>query len=316
MNKFQIFLSHTYEERKLADAFKWLIETISNNEITAWYSSDPKPSGGTELGDWRKLVHKKLDETNEVIAIITPESNNMSWIAYETGFSRGLKKITTPLYYFMTQPQLKFFDSNISAYKGNDPAQIISIVSELFKKADIEVTDNMSRHVWPGLIELYMKRIADQEEALRGRQLFQDHFHDARLSEAMENVVWYAAWTQILENNDEVKWSKDTLKCWSTDNRIRFVGETGETIYPMEGIRSNRGVIAMAYWSEGSIPICGTVMMQTNIDGSNYVGTWSGHTARSLQSGMLEFVRGNVFMTTDEEKRDQWYEKRIAPNSE
>ncbi|MEM7086755.1 MAG: hypothetical protein AAF489_11265 [Bacteroidota bacterium] len=312
MKKFQIFLSHTYEERKLADAFKWLIETVSNNEISAWYSSDPRPSGGVELGNWRKQVHKRLVDTNEVIAIITPESNDMSWIAYETGFSRGLKKITTPLYYFMTRRQMKFFDSNISAFKGNDRSEIIGILSELFKKAGIKVTEDMSEHVWPGLINVYMKRISDQEEALRGRQLFQDHFHDARLSEDMEEITWYAAWTKVLDNNDEMKWSKDQLKCWSTDNRIRFVGEAETTIYPMEGVRSKRGVIAMSYWSEGTIPICGTVMMQSNLEGSTYIGTWSGHTSQSLQSGLLEFVRGNVFMTKSEEERDEWYEKRTS----
>jgi hypothetical protein len=306
MKNIQIFLSHTYEERNLADAFKWLIETISNNEITAWYSSDPRPSGGVELGDWRELVHKKLGEIDEVIAIITPESNNLSWIAYETGFSRGLKKLTTPLYYFMNRSQMKFFDRNVSAYKGNDTSEIIALLSELFKKAEIPITDDMVKILWAGPLEVYKTRIIDQEEALRGRQLFQDHFHDAKLSEAMEKIVWYAAWTQILENNDEVKWSKDSLKCWSTDNRIRFVGEAKETIYPMEGVRSSRGVIAMSYWSEGTIPICGTVMMQSNLDGTTYTGNWSGHTARSLKTGMLEMVRGNVYMTSNKKERDQW----------
>ncbi|MEM7187393.1 MAG: hypothetical protein AAF466_12105 [Bacteroidota bacterium] len=312
MKELQIFLSHTYEERKLADAFKWLVETASNKKIRAWYSSDPRPTGGTELGDWRELVHQKLDETDEVIAIITPESNNLSWIAYETGFSRGLKKLTTPLYYFMNRKQMKFFDRNVSAYKGNDNSEVIGLLSELFKKADIEVTKDMINFNWAGSLEVYMKRISEQEEALRGRQLFQDHFHDAKLSEDMENRVWYAAWTKINEDNTEVVWSKDSLKCWSTDNRIRFVGEAEETIYPMEGVRSTRGVIAMSYWSEGTIPICGTVMLQTNLDGTVYTGNWSGHTSQSLKSGLLEMVRGNVFMSNDEQERDEWLEARTS----
>jgi len=83
----------------------------------------------------------------------------------------------------------------------------------------------------------------------------------------------------------------------------------------MEGIRSNRDVIAMSYWSEGTISICGTVMVQSNLVGSTYIGTRSGHTVRSLQTGLLEFVCGNVFITISEEESDQWYEKRIAPKS-
>lgn len=312
MKALKIFLSHTYEERKLADAFKWLVETVSNNQIMAWYSSDPRPTGGTELGDWRDLVHVKLDESDEVIAIITPESNGLSWIAYETGFSHGLNKITTPLYFFMNVSHIKLFDHNVSAFKGHDASEIIGLLSELFKKAEIEVTKDMIDFTWAGPIEVYMKRISEQEEALRGRQLFQDHFHDAKLSEDMENKIWYAAWTQIKDDDTEVLWSKDSLKCWSTSNRIRFVGEAEETIYPMEGVRSSHGMIAMSYWSEGVIPICGTVMLQTNLDGSAYNGNWSGHTSRSLKSGRLEMVRGNVFMTLDEKERDEWLAENTA----
>ena len=313
MKNLKIFLSHTYEERKLADSFKWLIETVSNNQISVWYSSDPRPTGGSELGDWRDLIHKKLDDSDEVIAIVTPESNNLSWIAYETGFSHALKKLTTPVYYFMNLGHVQFFDHNVSAYKGTDTSEIIGLLSELFKKAEIAINEDMVKFSWTGPLEVYMKRISEQEESLRGRQLFQDHFHDAKLSEAMENIVWYAAWTQVKDNNEEVKWSKDSLKCWSTDNRIRFVGEAEETIYPMEGIRSNRGIIAMSYWSEGTIPICGTVMLQSNLDGSTYTGNWSGHTSRSLKTGMLEMVRGNVYMTADEKERDAWYEEKTTP---
>ena len=313
MAKYRIFLSHTYEERHLAEAFKNLLETLSNKQITAWYSSDPRPSGGTELGDWRKQIDVELNTANKVIAIITPESNTRPWIAYETGYTHGIKKLTTPLFFFMKREQVLFFDSNLTSYQGSDPNQVYDILNELFKKADFPMQEPEKQKIyWTPVIEDYLEKVRGEEEKLRGRQLFQDHFHDAKLTEAMENKTWYAAWVRSMDDGSAIEWSRDQLTCWSTHNRIRFVGEGVKSIYPMEGVRSRIGYIALSYWSAGQIPICGTVLMKPNLSGMKYTGTWSGHSAETLDVDTLKLVHGRVFMTLDQEERDAWLEEHTT----
>ena len=317
---YHLFLSHTYEERHLADAFKTLVERVSYRDITAWYSSDPRPTGGTELGDWREQIEHELARAQLAVALITPDSNGRTWIAYEAGFTHGKEKETIPLYFFMKRDAIQLFDQNTSMYSGSTEGDgepgVEKLLVELLKKAGKQPTEDTEK-AWAGLLKDYREKVGDEEEKLRGRQMFQDHFHDAKLAEHMENKIWYAAWTQIEgegADKKETEWLSDQLKCWSTDNRLRFVGEdvTKRTMYPMEGVRSRRGLIALSYWSDGEIPICGTVLMRATLRGDQYNGWWRGHTAKSLEAGQLEIVHGRVMLTLDEEERNRWRDENVS----
>jgi len=317
MSKLSIFLSHTYEERKLADAFRLLVESVSNDQIDVWYSSDPRPTGGTDLGNWRQQIHKELDKAKQIIAIITPESNDRPWIAYETGFSNALKKSTTPLFYFMEREQIKFFDNNISSYNGNNNSEVIKLLTDLMNAAGLEMPKgDRIELAWGNYLNEYSLKLTQEEALLRGRQLFQDHFHDAKLTEAMEDKEWFAAWTVFNADEKEEEWSTDILKCWSTDTRIRFVGTSSQTTYPMEGVRSRMGYISLSYWSEGQIPICGTVLLKPNIKGDKYSGKWSGYSSKSLETGSLNLVEGNVFISTIKDETNDWLQSKINSKDE
>ena len=80
--------------------------------------------------------------------------------------------------------------------------------------------------------------------------------------------------------------------------------------YPMEGVVSGEGRIALSYWSAGEIPICGTCLLQRKgSTGRKFVGRWQGYTTGDLSldeeprftDGRVEFLRISKEMIPPEE---------------
>jgi len=310
-----VFISHIYEERKLAAAFKNLIEKISDNQIQVWYSSDPRPSGGMELGDWRKKIKDEIVKADVIIAIVTPDSNGMTWVAWESGFAQGQKMELTPLIFFMKPEKLHTIYGNLNAYRGDrqnkkdeNTAEISRLCALLLSKHDGHPIREAEMLSWEPDIEQYLERIQAEQRQSYSRSLFHDHFHNAKRATQLEDKTWYAKWANQLEDGTLEVFEVDSLTCWSTDTRLRMVGDgaKGEP-YPMEGVVSSNGHVALSYWSAGNTPICGTVLMEpSDLTGEIYEGTWSGFTEHSLKAKNLKYFQGRVVMALDKETADNW----------
>jgi hypothetical protein len=73
MTRLRVLISHSTEEKALAEAWKDLIATTSLGGVEAWFSSDAAPSGGMALGqEWRTYLYEQLAESDFVLAIQTP----------------------------------------------------------------------------------------------------------------------------------------------------------------------------------------------------------------------------------------------------
>ena len=108
-----------------------------------------------------------------------------------------------------------------------------------------------------------MKLVEQQAQSSVSRTLFHDHFHMSKTAQHLEGQ-WFAKWTEQKPDGTEDVFEIDSLQIWSTEGRIRMVGlgMKGEP-YPMEGVISSQGVIALSYWSKGEIPICGILLLES-----------------------------------------------------
>ena len=74
----------------------------------------------------------------------------------------------------------------------------------------------------------------------------------------------------------------------------------------MEGVVSSKGHIAVSYWSQGKIPICGTALMEIGPMGDMLIGTWEGHTLLAGET-KLQRYRGRVVMAHENESKIDAY---------
>lgn len=169
-----------------------------------------------------------------------------------------------------------------------------------------------SIRAWDGAYEEFCSQLSQERLATFTRNLFQDHFHNIVEAKKIEGV-WAAKWIEIDSDGNEIPFEEDALYIWSTESRIRMVGLNtkqgieeimpGESgFYPMEGVVSGDGHIALSYWSAGSIPICGTCLLtRKGSTGKKYKGSWQGYTARDLDDDP-EFTKGRVELLKVSEK--------------
>src|SRR5258708_3675743 len=161
-SKMKIMISHAYDEKELAEAWKELIETISAHRIAVWFSSDLRGTGGMTPGeDWRGDLERRLIENNLLPAVQTPSSISHSWIVWECGIAHGIASGTTrkrgmarnifpgretfqdhgviPVVYAMKRGDLSNPLNSYQVYEGEDPAQVRQICEYLVKKAGLEL---------------------------------------------------------------------------------------------------------------------------------------------------------------------------------
>ena len=134
--------------------------------------------------------------------------------------------------------------------------------------------------------------------------------------------VWFACWTQIGADGREQVFESDKLLAWTTKERIRFVGTSAKIgsddvgvsarYYPMEGVVSNKGWVALSYWSGGTIPICGTVLLRpSGATGQILEGYWQGYTTPDINKDP-DFVRGRVVLARKEDRVTDYWKARVG----
>lgn len=91
-----VFISHDTRDADIAEAFSKLLSSVSTGILKSFRSSDKKGNQGIEYGvEWYPEIMKKLDESSNVVALLTKNSLNRPWILYEAGVAKG--KLDTPL---------------------------------------------------------------------------------------------------------------------------------------------------------------------------------------------------------------------------
>jgi hypothetical protein len=160
-----------------------------------------------------------------------------------------------------------------------------------------------------------MGEVQKEREQSHTRNLFQEHFHNHDSAVAMEGQ-WFAKWTQLHGDGTEDVFEVDELAIWTTEGRLRIVGtsekqgrdmlsEKGQVsarYYPMEGVVSKLGWVALSYWSGGKIPICGTALLApVGSTGEVLEGTWQGFTAKDINDKPA-LTNGRVVMARNKKR--------------
>jgi hypothetical protein len=323
MPNLNVFISHHHEERLLAKAWQTLIQSLTQGVELPWYSSDERAEGGVGPGEWRQEIRDKLEQANIILVLVTPVSNERSWLFFESGFASGQRKEVIPVHYFMKKEMLNGVFRPLQSFSGDvveGSTGIEALCAKLMRAhLGVDPPDSV-RLAWKAWIDGYVADVATEREHSFTRTLFQDHFHDRHTAAQLEGR-WFAKWTQQRERQPEEVFEADALDVWTTHERLRLVGASAKQglealspeaqmtarYYPMEGIVSRSGWVALSYWSAGKIPICGTTLLApVGASGELLEGTWQGFTAKDLNETPV-FTKGRVVMARSQQKvEDYW----------
>jgi len=324
-----IFISHAAEDHKLAHAWQQLIATISNGANVPFYSGDRSSQGGIGLEEWRARIDQALTEAEHILVLLTPGSNERPWVLFESGIAHGQQKHVVPVVHFMPPSAIHDVFKAFQVHNGRMREDVYRLIELMLYEQPVP---EASKKLWDAAYEVFSQSISQERLATFTRNLFQDHFHNQRLAKSIEGV-WAARWTELDADGGETLFEEDALYVWAIESRIRMVGisakkgldeiKPGEaTYYPMEGVVSPAGWIALSYWSAGAIPICGTCLLtRKGASGRRYEGRWQGYTARHIDEdprlthGGVSFVKiADEFLPPPEVKALR--EKMVAEGRE
>lgn len=296
-----IFISYEAEDHRLAHAWQEFINTISNGRKMPFYAGDDTASGGIGLEEWRRKVVKVLTAADHLLVLLTPGSNERPWVLYESGIAYGQGKNIAPVSHFMEKTQVHDVFKSYEVYDGKEKKDVFKLVELMVFGGEVP---DASKKAWDGPYEKFRSQLSQQRLATFTRKLFRDHFHNMESAKKLEGI-WAANWIEVDDDGTENPFEEDALYVWTDEARIRMVGLSAKTDeedimqgkvsgYPMEGVVSSGGWIALSYWSAGDIPICGTCLMRRRgASGQKYVGHWQGYTARDF-SDEIKFTKGTV----------------------
>ncbi len=166
--KMKIMISHAYDEKELAEAWKKLLETISMYAVVVWFSSDLRGKGGMTPGaGWREDLERELLTNNLFLAIQTPASASHTWIVWECGVAHGIHVSEAagevprdhgviPIVYAMKRSDLSNPLNSYQIYEGEDPVQVRQLCEYLLSTVGLE-PDN---YIFDKALTTYRETIA------------------------------------------------------------------------------------------------------------------------------------------------------------
>lgn len=320
-NKTGIFISHAPEDAKLALAVEKYINEASHGKINVISNESLQQDleKNTPTRD-RELIYNAINKSEILIIIITPGSNERPLLVWESGFAYGKDKRIIYLSYFVRLEHIHpVFEINTkSNFNGEAKDEIFSLTEEIAKLHGENVSEKLKKY-WEFVIIEYLNSVANEKEVSFSKRLFHNHFHQGEIASKISGT-WYAKWTQIYDDGKEDIWEIDTLHIWSSENRLRIIGFNNKTnievikaensgYYPMEGVVSWKGWVALSYWSAGNIPICGTCLMKPmGLTGELLEGKWQGFTAKDIKKEP-KYSQGRVVWGKNKEDIENYFEE-------
>lgn len=158
VNHLNILISHAYDEKGLAEAWKKLIETVSSGIIQVWFSSDTGPTGGVMIGKpWLDDLYQRIAESDFILAIQTTISASRPWIMWECGVASGINRERgiIPIVYSLGRGDLSNPLTSYQAYQGDDASQVREVCERLVQKAQMTPPD----YIYGEAIKTYLASV-------------------------------------------------------------------------------------------------------------------------------------------------------------
>lgn len=204
----KILISHAYDEKELAEAWKKLLETTSSHSIEVWFSSDLQATGGVPPGeDWRRDLDQRLTESNFVLAIQTPSSASRTWIMWECGIAHGIYKQSMtmhkshtparthgkqergviPIVYAMGRGDLANPLTTYQIYEGEDVNQVRQVCEYLLREAGLQPEDFLFREPLTAYFDAIQafqpRKMVTVQQMKMWRERFEQRIKSGRRSE-------------------------------------------------------------------------------------------------------------------------------------
>jgi hypothetical protein len=86
-----VFMSHSHDDRAIADALASLIKDLFEDMVTVSYSSDQNADGGIPPGaQWLSWILERITEADRTLVLLTPNSLKRAWVLWESGAAAGV----------------------------------------------------------------------------------------------------------------------------------------------------------------------------------------------------------------------------------
>jgi hypothetical protein len=87
----KIFMSHSHDDRAIADALASLIKDLFEEMVTVSYSTDQNAGGGISPGaQWLPWILERITEADTTLVLLTPNSLKRAWVLWESGAAAGV----------------------------------------------------------------------------------------------------------------------------------------------------------------------------------------------------------------------------------
>lgn len=131
-----VFISHDTRDAEIAEAFSKLLKSVSAGMLKSFRSSDNKGTQGIEYGiEWYPKIIESLQNSSDVVCILTEISVDRPWILFEAGMAKG--KLNTPILGVAVGIPLSTASSGPFAQFQNcsdDVSSLTKLVNQLVKK--------------------------------------------------------------------------------------------------------------------------------------------------------------------------------------
>ena len=142
MEEKKIFLSHASSDAPLANIIAKTISKVTLNHLEVWFSSDLQIDGGLKPGDnWYSVIHRKVEDCDILIVLVTPDSIDKPWIYYEAGLAQGTKKKAFAICVGIKREDLKSPLRELQSYQLTDKRSYEEFLSKTLKLAGIPLDD-------------------------------------------------------------------------------------------------------------------------------------------------------------------------------
>jgi TIR domain len=123
-----LFISYAHEDRALAECFSRLIESTTDGALkTFCASSDLKPGS-----EWFLEIMKNLRNATDLVALLTPNSIDRSWLHFEAGFVLGRQQLVFGVTFGITLAQSGAFAQFQNC--SNDEESLIVLLILLMRR--------------------------------------------------------------------------------------------------------------------------------------------------------------------------------------
>ena len=186
-----VFISHDTRDAEIAEAFSKLLKSVSAGMLKSFRSSDNKGTQGIEYGiEWYPKIIESLQDSSDVVCLLTDLSIDRPWILFEAGMAKG--KLNTPILGIAVGVPLSSVSTGPFAQFQNcddDTVSLTKLVKQLVRKLpnsepDEDVIKQQVEIFKAKSSEIIKKRLEKSQDTKETKPV--DHNESAKLFEEVK----------------------------------------------------------------------------------------------------------------------------------